>query len=577
MGECLDKIPHSCGTRKGLQVFGREDGTVDGYCFSCGVVVRHPYGDERNAEDIERPEPKTQEEIELEIQEIEGFQTLAIPQKKLKAISLDKFGVKVGVSEADGKTAETVYYPMRKNGVITGYKVKLLPKNKKDSKKMWSIGDCRDGVELFGWREAIGKGVKKLIIVEGEDDAIACEQILEEFVKPEWRDQSPAVVSITRGAGNVQEELSRWKKEIDGRFKEVIICFDTDGAGEEATQKACLIFPNAVAVKLPSKDLNQCILDGVKKAAYNALIFNAERPKNSRLVFGEDLHTEAREPPKYGQLTWPWKTLNDKTRGIRYGETIYIGAGVKMGKSEALNELAAHFIVKHDVKVFMAKPEEANKKTYKLICNKVVGNVFHDPDKEFDYGEFDKAGEIIKGKLAMVNLYQHLGWKSLRDDIIAAAAWGAKAIFIDPITNLTNGINAGDANAELQGIAQDLAALALDLDIVVFIFCHLKAPDGNLAKEKRDKLYREGKTIGLGICPHELGGDVISSQFAGSRAMMRSCNMMLGLEGNKDPELSDEERCLRDIVLLEDREFGETGRINLYWNRNTTRFKELGE
>lgn len=152
---------------------------------------------------------------------------------------------------------------------------------------------------------------------------------------------------------------------------------------------------------------------------------------------------------------------------------------------------------------------------------------------------------------------------------------GAKAVFIDPITNLTNGVNAADANTELQKIAQDLAAMALDLNIVVFIFCHLKAPDGNIAKEKREKYYRDGKYIGLGVCPHELGGDVVSSQFAGSRAMMRSCNMMLGLEGNKDEALDDNIKNIRNLVLLEDREFGETGRFPIFWSKNTTLFQEI--
>lgn len=223
----------------------------------------------------------------------------------------------------------------------------------------------------------------------------------------------------------------------------------------------------------------------------------------------------------------------------------------------------------------MAKPEEANKKTYKLIAGKIAGKRFHDPKVEFDEKAYDEAGKIMAGKLAMVNLYQHLGWNSLRDDIIAAAHWGAKAVFIDPITNLTNGMPAGDANVELQRIAEDLAAMALDLNIVVFIFCHLKAPEGNIAKEKREKFYRDGKYIGLGNCPHEFGGDILSNQFAGSRAMMRSCHMMLGIEGNKDEVLPEETRNIRDLVLLEDREFGEVGRFSTYWNKNTTKFTEL--
>lgn len=100
---------------------------------------------------------------------------------------------------------------------------------------------------------------------------------------------------------------------------------------------------------------------------------------------------------------------------------------VKLGKSELLNDLAAHFIKNHGVKVFMAKPEEANKKTYKLVAGKIVGRRFHDPDVEFDEEAFEKAGTVLKGKLAMVNLYQHLGWDSLRDDIIAAAHWGGQS------------------------------------------------------------------------------------------------------------------------------------------------------
>lgn len=225
-----------------------------------------------------------------------------------------------------------------------------------------------------------------------------------------------------------------------------------------------------------------------------------------------------------------------------------------MGKSELVNALAAHFIKEHGWKVFMAKPEEANNKTYKLLAGKIVGKIFHDPKVEFDYEEYDRAGEIIKDKVAMVNLYQHLGWESLKTDIREAANNGCKAIFVDPITNLTNGMNSADANTKLQEIAQELASMALDLNVVILIFCHLKSPDGGP--------------------DHEHGGAVLSSQFAGSRAMMRSCNLMIGLEGDKSPDLPKEEKNMRHLVLLEDREFGNTGRFSLYWDERTSLFNE---
>lgn len=50
---------------------------------------------------------------------------------------------------------------------------------------------------------------------------------------------------------------------------------------------------------------------------------------------------------------------------------------------------------------------------------------------------------------------------------------------------------------------------------------------------------------------------------------------MLALEGNKDAELSEENRNIRNLKLLEDREFGEVGSWPLFWSRDTTQFTEL--
>jgi len=573
MGTCLVKLPHECGSSDGLQVFARdEDGTVDGYCFACSTYVRDPFGERKGADTLPQPKVKTEAEIQAEIAGVETYQFLPLDHKKLSAATLKEFGVRVAVSEVDGITPETVYYPYLRQGKLVGYKVKVIPKSG-ERKIMWSIGDLK-GCDFFNWDKAIGSGSKKLIITEGEDDCIALTAIINRYTKSEYKDATPGVISLPHGAGNAQRDIERFKIELR-RFSEIILCFDQDTAGRKAVEDVIAILPNAVSATLPSKDANQSLIDGHSKAAFNAVMFNAEKPKNTRLVFGETLHEEARHQATYGELTWPWKKLNDKTRGIRYGETIYIGAGVKMGKSDLLNALAAHFIKEHSIKVFMAKPEEANKKTYKLLAGKIVGYNFNDPDIPFDTAQYDVAGKILQGKLAMVNLYQHLGWSSLRSDIISAIGWGAKAIFIDPITNLTNGEDAGDANSKLQEIAQDLAAIALDHQVVIFLFCHLKSPPENISKERRQKYYHDGKYIGLGNCPHELGGDVSSFQFAGSRAMMRSCNMMLGLEGNKDADLEDAIRNIRHLVLLEDREFGETGRFGLFWSKQTTLFKEI--
>jgi len=418
---------------------------------------------------------------------------------------------------------------------------------------MWSTGRIK-GCDLFGWDVAMRSGHSKLFIAEGELDAVSLYAMIKNHQKgTQYEDREPAVVSLSKGASYAEAEISANADKIRKQFKEVVLVFDQDKQGKAATEAVLRIAPDFKTVELPAKDANECLIKGHKKAAVNACLFNAQAPKNTRIIWGSTLHEDARKAAVMG-FSWPWAALTKLTRGIRLGETYYFGAGVKMGKSEVVNALAAHFIKEHGWKCFMAKPEEANRKTYQMVVGKIAGKIFHDPEIEFDYDAYDEASPVVGDNLAMINLYQHLGWDSLKSDIRQAATQGCKAIFIDPITNLTAGMETSKANEKLQEIAVELSAMAADLNVAMFIFCHLKAPEG---------------------LPHERGGKVLSTQFAGSRAMMRSCNYMIGLEGNKDPDITPVERCKRDIVLLEDREFGSTGRVGLYWNPATSLFNEV--
>lgn len=551
MTKCVEKLPHrtdKCNSGNGLQVFMDDEGNYSGYCFACGTYVPNPYADK--PKDY-KPQSifKSKEQIQAELEDIGDYPVVDLPERKLKKEYLEYFGVKIGVSEQDGVTPILHYYPYRKDGELRGYKVRLI-----EDKKMWAVGTTKD-VNFFGWQEAIQAGGKKLFITEGELDAVALFQIFKEHNKGTvYAEHNPAIVSLVNGAGGAVKDVTNHLAEIRKHFKEIILVFDNDAAGKKAAEDVTKVVPDALVATLPAKDANDCLVQGRGKACYNATQFNAQKPKNTRLVSGNDLHESAKEPPKYG-VSWPWRSVTEATRGIRLGETIYIGAGQKQGKSEIVNTLAAHFIKEHGWKVFLVKPEEANNKTYKLVAGKLAGKFFHDPTKPFDEKAYDEAGEVLQDHLFMLNLYQHVGWETLKADIRQAASDGCKAIIIDPITNLTNGMSAADANVRLQEIAQELSAMALDLNVVIFIFCHLRNPDSGI--------------------PHERGGEVLSSQFAGSRAMARSCNLMLGLEGNRDPNLSPEERNLRTLVLLEDREFGETGRYKLYWDNKTGLFNEI--
>lgn len=548
---CIAKMEHSCGSSDALQLYENEDGSITGYCFACDTYENDPLGGKgKKAIPKSAKLSKTKEEIAEELKTIKSCSTFNLQTRGLKKAYLEPFGVKMGVSTSDGKTPELVYFPYygENQKKIVGYKARTIK-----GKNFWSLGETSK-VELFGWRNACETGGKKLYITEGEYDAVALKEIFRRHTKDGY--EPPAVVSLPHGASSAHKDLSRLRKNILARFKEIYFVFDDDEPGNKAVEECMKVFPDAKTVKLPHKDANECLKKGSTKKAFDACMWEAKKPTNSRLVYGYEVHEKAKKPAEWG-WTWPWEGMTKRTRGIRKGETIYIAAAPKMGKSEILNAIGEHLISTYGIKILVAKPEEANSKTYKLMCGKVEGKVFHDPEVEFDEDAYERAGEVIKDKLLMLNLYQHIDWETLEGDIIAAKAEGCEAIFIDPITNLTNGMSSSEINSALQGISTDLSALAKDLDVVIFIFCHTnKAPKGSKGYDR--------------------GGKITSDAFAGSSAMARSCNYAIALEGNRDPDLNIYERNLRQLCIIEDREYGEVGGIEISWDRKTQLFSEVG-
>lgn len=540
--KAIERTSHNCGTSDGCVVFS--DGHA--YCFACGTYIPDYYNGETLNKAIRNAKKHEKEDVE----DVESYMKVSdlLPKDKtwrcIRGEVFDKFGCHMSVSEKTG-VPDAIYFPYYKGEKLSGWKVRLL-----EEKKMWSIGKTTPN--LFGVPVAKQSPGKTVFITEGEYDAIALYQILLDSQKgTQWENYYPAVVSVPNGAKSAQAAILanlEWLSE-----KEIVLVMDMDSAGQSAITEIMKILPQARVAKLPYKDPNECLKQGASLACKNAVLF-AKAPKNSRSLGISDLAMSAKQAPEFG-IPYPWEWLTEKTRGIRTGETIYLGAGQKQGKSEIVNTIAVH-LVKNGWKVFMCKPEEAPVKTVKMLAGKVKGKFFHDPTKPFDEDAFDEAVEFLSDNVFIMDVYQNVNWDSLKSDIrYHAKSLGCKAVFIDPITNLVNGLSVSDQNTKLQEIAQELSAMAKDLDIVIFIFCHLRNPDTGL--------------------PHERGGKVLSSQFAGSRAMARSCNYMFGLEGNRDPTIPEEERNMRTLVLLEDREYGETGELKLYWDKATGLFNEI--
>lgn len=549
-GRCVEKLSHSCGSRDGLQVFEDKDGKYTGFCFKCGTFIPNPYDDPDYKPSLKLI-IKTPEEIQQEIEDINSYPCLDLPDRKLRKESLEYFGVKIGVNEEDGVSPAYHFYPYEdKNGIKTGYKVRVI-----ENKKMWCVGTVK-GAMFFGWQQAINTGAKKLFITEGELDAISLFQIIKDQNRgTPYAEYNPAVVSLCSGSSSAARDILKHILEIRKHFKEIIYIPDMDEPGKKAADEIARAIPDVIIASLPCKDVNDCLMEGRSKAVYSAVMFKANKPKNTKLLYGSSLKERAMKKPEWG-LSWPWNGMTKATRGIRRGETLYFGAGVKMGKSELVNALAKNIVVDHNLPVFLIKPEEAVAKTYQMLVGKAAKRIFHDPNIPFDEEAFMQAEPLIGDKAIILDCYQFLNWDSLKDDIrYVVNNEGVKDVFIDPITCLTNQMGTAEANEFLVSMAAELSSMSKDLDFTSYIFCHLKAP-----------------TSGE---PHERGGEVLSHQFAGSRAMMRSCNYMIGLEGNKDPALPLEQRNVRNLVILEDREFGSSEKISLYWDYKTGIFSEI--
>lgn len=221
-----------------------------------------------------------------------------------------------------------------------------------------------------------------------------------------------------------------------------------------------------------------------------------------------------------------------------------------------VDQIGEFCIETQDTPVMFIKPEESIPNTLKRLAGKAARKVLWDPKIPYEPEDFQRGRDVVRDKAIIFDSYQEVRWsdvkKEIRQNVITC---GVRDVFIDPLTCFTVGMTLTQANEELISIASEIAAMAKELNFTAYLFCHLNAPQAGPS--------------------HERGGKVQSIQFAGSRAMMRFCHAMFGLEGNKDPDLPIEARNSRDLVLLEDRNFGETGRIHLHYDSNTGMLSEL--
>jgi len=512
-----------------------------GYCNRCGYTVEDVDGQsEDNVVSINQSN-------KLSLTDIQGFRVTALPSRKISKATCEVYGVKTSCNQSTGEI-DKHYYPITRGGTIVAYKEREIATKQFD---VIPKGASRGKVDLFG-QSVMPQSGKKVLITAGEEDTLAAYEML----KDKYPNSRPAVVSLPKGE-NATSAVADQLEYLEG-FNEIILYMDMDEAGRKATEVLSQLIGEKVRVmKTLEKDASDMHTKG-KQAEFINAYFSAQAYKPEGFVQFEDVFEDATKMPEWGR-PWPWDELNKLTYGRRDGEGIYVGAGVKIGKSEFVNQMAQHIIVNEGGKVAMFKFEEQPSMTYRRIAGKIMNKQFHVPDGDFTRDELIEGVNKVGDSLVCFDSYMSTNtgelWTQLKPAIRhAVLVGGCKDVFIDPITNLTDGLTPSETETELRRISNELAAMSKELGFFYYCFCHLKAP-------------HTGK-------PHEEGGKVHSNQFRGSRAMMEKTYYMLGIERNKDPDNSEVVRNMSTFVLLEDRSFGNAGKFKVYYDNATGSYLE---
>jgi len=408
-------------------------------------------------------------------------------------------------------------------------KVRKLPKDFFTTGKTGGVP-----LQLFG--QAQIPKAKRLLITEGELDAMSAYQMLEKYKVAVW--------SLPLGANKkcLLDNLDALNAYTKGR-KELYFCMDSDEAGASVEKEIAGLFPTAKFLKLDRKDPNEYLL-AHDESSFVSAFWDSEIYRPESVVRVSSLIADVMKEPVIGR-PWPWPTLTAATYGRRGGEGIFVGGGVKSGKSEFINQVIAHDC-ERGWPIAAIKFEEQPAMTVKRVCGKLDGIMYHKPGAVYDKDKLRETALSLEPNLFLHQAFGQASWDTCKSYLRYAAGMGVQTIIIDPITKISNGMTPSETETELRRFSDELACMAMDLGLFYIVCCHLKAPSNGPL--------------------HERGGKVQSAQFRGSRAMMENTYYMLGIERNKDPELSEEERNTSTFVLLEDRAFGNVCSFQVYYD-----------
>ena len=393
-----------------------------GTCFSCGKSRKENGNRMEHTGQVGTSSVARMGDVfPSSLSDIAEYSSYPLGTRKVSRDVVDHFNVRMSVDE-DGKP-EAHYYPYTKKGTVSAYKIRKLPK------QFGVVGEFKD-VELFG-QSTPGVGRKRIIITEGELDALAVAQSMWEKSQKIWG----AVVSIPSATG-LKSLLDQ--RDWVNTYSEIVLCFDQDDAGQAAVEKAAKMFPagKVKVATLPRKDASDVLVelgaDALDKCIYNAQTWSPAGIVQGEAVWDQFVSRQNTESVPYPECL---DGLNEKLKGIRHGEITLFTSGTGSGKSTVIKEIILDLLAKTEHKVGLISLEESVGDTAEKFISMALKRNIMDPPPAEDV-DLRAGFEQVFGdeRLVLLDHQGSVGDSSLIDKIEYMALMGCKYLVLDHIT-----------------------------------------------------------------------------------------------------------------------------------------------
>jgi twinkle protein len=452
-----------------------------------------------------------------------------------------KYGYMVG-HKKNGEAVQIANYYDKDSKKLTGQKIR-------QQGKKFAVAGTVDNVGLFG-QQCFGAGcARKVIITEGEIDALSIASVFE----AKW-----PVVSVISGAQSAYKNIKA-NLEWVLSFDEVVLWFDDDDAGHAAVDEVSDLFRKAGQLKVIQgtgyKDANALLVEEgtakVLQATYNAQSMIIDGIRN-----GDELWDLVSVDEVFETYTYPFPKIEEKFQGLRKGELVTFTAGSGVGKSTIVKEITYHLVMTEGLKVGHIALEENLKRSalgfMGMYLNKPMSYDFSKIALEERKTAFDAVlgtGNFYFydhfGSLESENLIRKMRLLVLQNEV--------DFLILDHVSIVVSGNAEGDERKAIDALMTNLRSLSEETQAGIIVVSHLRRPQG-------DKGHEDGATVSL-------------AQLRGSGAIAQLSDGVVGVERDmQDAEYGNhvklrvlKNRFVGDVGLSDTLEYDKnTGRMSTY-------------